>query len=403
MAQNTAWGLAQDLRAKIDAIVSNLIMSDDNDVKNIIKLLLANSNELIDNVNVTLNNIAINKIIRGYGNDATNLQLVDVLNSYPEVLDDIYSAITNVNVTIDGAQLNLITGGRENSATNDLEVMAGTFGSPLDVFSGMGRVMGDRRARVLDEFNGSGLGTDFTMEDVELTLQAIMMNKVARGQGNFLDNVLHVGMFNGVNAKDIKAKVEATLYNKNMDCLNYFHVAITTNQIFYMVRGGRFNDLSNLADIALGLCNGGQICTARDYALEVSASMVNDVTGTKNEILNMVKVTGAIGDSLISDIPSVEQIQLAGQSVDEFKKSVLDVEALIINTVRPGGLLEEVKSLKNKIKNQIEVETMINAKVEQVKVTVRGIINNTIKGSKNYLANVIKINAANGSPYYGKK
>lgn len=185
LAENQAVANIENLKANLNAIISNVITGDENGVSNIVDILLAN-NAVIKTVTAELEAFAVNEV-NGTGNDLETNQFYDILNN-ADLLQNLFLKLT-------GLSFNTITGSG-NTVKADLKVI---FGQKAD--------MG---------IDGLVDAVDDNLATVNATLNAILVNELLAGRDNFLNNVLNIALWNGVDVDKIRTNVEAILVNKVM-------------------------------------------------------------------------------------------------------------------------------------------------------------------------------------------
>lgn len=355
MAQTRLNSQVEKLRAEVSTIVSNSVQGSDNVVDNLIGVLAAND-AILSNVNATLEAYAINEL-NGDRNQLSNIQWYDLVGSNSKLLEDINLAISGLTYNKVGDALLNGTTASENFLGNELGIAAGvgnTFNADGTVMPGS---VSDLAGSILPDFDPRS----FTAKNVSVIIDAVLLNEVASGNGNYLENVMKVAALSGADMKNVVANIEGILVNQ---------VA------------GDNNDLSNIVNMALGLCDRGRPCSLEDFSVDVSTVLLNDVTGNKNLVSNLVDISvGNNADIGISD------------KLDSLREATVNIEAIIVNTLK-NDLLAGVDS--NNIRNTVAVEALTNSKIRDVKATISAIIANEVKGSLNNLENSINIQLGNG-------
>jgi hypothetical protein len=355
MAQTRLNSQVEKLRAEVSTIVSNSVQGSDNVVDNLIGVLAAND-AILSNVNATLEAYAINEL-NGDRNQLSNIQWYDLVGSNSKLLEDINLAISGLTYNKVGDALLNGTTASDNFLGNELGIAAGvgnTFNADGTVMPGS---VSDLAGSILPDFDPRS----FTAKNVSVIIDAVLLNEVASGNGNYLENVMKVAALSGADMKNVVANIEGILVNQ---------VA------------GDNNDLSNIVNMALGLCDRGRPCSLEDFSVDVSTVLLNDVTGNKNLVSNLVDISvGNNADIGISD------------KLDSLREATVNIEAIIVNTLK-NDLLAGVDS--NNIRNTVAVEALTNTKIRDVKATISAIIANEVKGSLNNLENSINIQLGNG-------
>lgn len=355
MAQTRLNSQVEKLRAEVSTIVSNSVQGSDNVVDNLIGVLAAND-AILSNVNATLEAYAINEL-NGDRNQLSNIQWYDLVGSNSKLLEDINLAISGLTYNKVGDALLNGTTASDNFLGNELGIAAGvgnTFNADGTVMPGS---VSDLAGSILPDFDPRS----FTAKNVSVIIDAVLLNEVASGNGNYLENVMKVAALSGADMKNVVANIEGILVNQ---------VA------------GDNNDLSNIVNMALGLCDRGRPCSLEDFSVDVSTVLLNDVTGNKNLVSNLVDISvGNNADIGISD------------KLDSLREATVNIEAIIVNTLK-NDLLAGVDS--NNIRNTVAVEALTNSKIRDVKATISAIIANEVKGSLNNLENSINIQLGNG-------
>jgi hypothetical protein len=253
-----------------------------------------------------------------------------------------------------------------------------------------------------------GSGDDEAVDRLTLLVDAILLNEVVRGNGNYLTNLLNIAAVNGISAQDVSVDIEAILVNQiNGDNGD----------------GGRkINDenaLRNIVDIGLGLCGGKDCGSLKDFEANVSTILLNDITGDRNVIKNIANIDVASQDGWrnrcrstgnrrrgllipMPDFPSpspwcgLVPNGMGSYSPVALKNVVVDVESIIVNTL--GSLEDDTDGDRNFLTNSIDLDALKNVKALNVKSTISTIIANTIKnGEDNDFTSRIDLDIADGS------
>mmetsp|Transcript_27920 Transcript_27920/g.66317 ORF Transcript_27920/g.66317 Transcript_27920/m.66317 type:complete len:323 (+) Transcript_27920:244-1212(+) len=220
MAQRDAIELVEKLRAEIEAIISTLVLGDENQADNLIEILLGSS-QLVSSLESKVAAYIVNEL-DGNANEVKNTQWYDLIGSNSDFLSDVY-------LDISGIMQNVIAGSN-NEAKSKMNVEVGSNG--FSTASG-GTAQSD--PEVPEAGEAADPDTDSISiigpEDLNLDvlLEAVVLNEVTNGNGNYLDNLVNIAAFNGVNAENIKAEIVAMVVNRvwpHSYCSMLFHLLI---------------------------------------------------------------------------------------------------------------------------------------------------------------------------------
>jgi len=332
LAEQNAITKVKNLRTNIAAIISNVVVGKGNNIDNIIELLALNES-VAATVTANIEAFAVNEI------DGSKNKLINDLNL--EVLNDA-DFLHNVFLQLTGLTFTDIKEGRGNEAQNNLNLEFGTDAK-------WGRDGGDF--------------TEATEAEayVSTVLDAILVNEIANGNDNIMKNVLDIAVFNNMELDGIRSNIEVILVNQ--------------------LENANKNDLENIVNIALGVCSSGE-CSARDFALDVSAIVLNDIIGDGSIIENLIDVSGLSADVL--------------SGTDALEQSIFDIEAIIVNTIRPGGLADaDPEAFENSVYNEMNLKFFQGATLGEIQTLIDGIIANEIDGARNNVENVMNLQIGN--------
>jgi hypothetical protein len=157
-----------------------------------------------------------------------------------------------------------------------------------------------------------------------------------------------------------------------------------------------------VVDIALGLCDGRRCGSLKDFEAYVETILLNDVTGNDNVILNLVDIAAATQDGCEPGALNALRCRLFPPSLafiskNALKDVVMDVEAIVVNTI---GDLMDGNSDTNSLINSIKMDLLTNVKAEEVKLAVSAIVANKIQGDLNTIDNAIDIKVGNGATQF---
>lgn len=344
LASTKAGQLISNLQAELSVIISNVIVGNDNIAENLVSVLMANR-ALIERLELALEAYAINDI-SGDFNEVSNMQWYDLVgeNAGNNILKDLFVEISGLTYNKVGDLATNLTG-NSNQLSNTMGVFAGLGDGERPTIPEAALMNGTfNPGNVIPNLSGlNNIKTD----NVSIIIDAILLNEVISGDNNYLENFLTISVANGVEMTNVKADIEAILVNQ--------------------VEGAG-NRMSNVLDIVLGLCDGAP-CSLSDFELTVSSILLNDVQGQDNVLDNTVKIIAATNSGI-----------LATESLEAVKKATVDIETIIVNTLRSDLLDVAIDS--NKLKNDILIEVLNRADVEDVRATVSAIIANEITDRK---------------------
>ena len=100
--------------------------------------------------------------------------------------------------------------------------------------------------------------------------------------------------------------------------------------------------------------------------------------------------------------PLLAQIDMTGLAADvlagtdALEQSIFDIESIIVNTVRDGGLASSnPEAFENLIYNEMNLAFFEGATLSEIESLIDGIIANEIDGAKNKLENVLNLSIGN--------
>jgi len=343
-----------NLRMNVNAIISNVLVGDKSNIDVIVDVLMGNR-AIIDSVTANLEAFAVNQINGSKVESATELVIDAMSNS---------NFITNLKYNLTGLSYNDINGDKNRADA----YLAVTYAKNSRIG------LGNELAEQADEATNSSA---FGLPDVEMILDAILVNEVVSGEDNFLDNVLNMAAFNGAKIENMLATIEGILVNK--------------------VEGFK-NDLFNVMDIAVAECRGmkRRKCYQQYASIDISSILLNDVIGDNNFIDNLITVVGAAAKIKGENVDNFIDTEAAEDLTDALIGALISVEAIVVNTLKPDGLLDNLpEAFGTEITNKMNLEFFKDATLGQIETLITGIISNDVLGRKNKLDNLLEIKLGN--------
>lgn len=371
-ANTGSWRKVKELKMEVNTIISNAVTGDDNNIYNMIYALMANMAN-INNATVKAELFGINEIL-GDDNNVSNFALYNLVgvNAGRNVLRDIYVDLSSIAYNKIG-----------DKDGNDTALADGQ-GNRLGNIQYINALMGNT-----ERYFGpwSFFRDADAVKNATLLIDAVLLNEVTSGNGNWLNNFLNLAVANGMSMENVVMEIEAILVNQ--------------------VRGlgpngelgdGDNNELFNLVNIGLGLCDGIGCGSNRDFASYVSSIILNDVIGDGNFISNVVSISVASQEGWLNGgCQRCGYFFPNGQgpwSDTALQDIVLDVEAIVVNTI---GDIRTGEADSNFVTNTVRMDLLNNLKARDVKLAVSAIIANQVQGASNLLDNKINIRAGDGS------
>ena len=179
----------ENLRLNVNAIISNVLVGDGGNIDVLVDVLVGNK-AIIDSVTANLEAFAVNQMNASNVKSKTEIVIEAIGNS---------NWMKNMIANVTGLSYNDINGDNNRADA----YLAVTFAKNSKVG------LTDELAEQVD-----GVTSDFTLPDVEMVLDAILVNEIVSGENNFLDNVLNMAAFNGAKISNMKATIEGILVNK---------------------------------------------------------------------------------------------------------------------------------------------------------------------------------------------
>mmetsp|Transcript_27920 Transcript_27920/g.66319 ORF Transcript_27920/g.66319 Transcript_27920/m.66319 type:complete len:110 (+) Transcript_27920:1323-1652(+) len=106
-----------------------------------------------------------------------------------------------------------------------------------------------------------------------------------------------------------------------------------------------------------------------------------------------MRIVGAIGSDI--DGKNAAEVAKANSALENLERAIVETEAIIYNVVRPSGLIDQIPSVRNKIKNNIDIEFLRDVAVSDIKAKISAIIANEVKGNANAIENMIRVRLGN--------
>ena len=113
-------------------------------------------------------------------------------------------------------------------------------------------------------------------------------------------------------------------------------------------------------------------------------------------LLPQIQVTGAAASIKGENVDDFIDTEAAEDLTDSLIGALINVEAIVVNTLKPDGLLDNLpEAFGTEITNKMNLEFFKDATLGQVETLITGIISNDVLGRMNKLDNLLDIQLGN--------
>jgi hypothetical protein len=343
-----------EFTSDIQAIISNEVSCDLNDVKNAVIGYVANSNGTsggMNSVNRLRNKmlLAISNVVDGNENYMRNLIQVALANN---------ANVTDLTNQMTGFIINNIRGNR-NLVSSIIQATLFNGGNYEDIKNNLTAVIAvdvEGNTNAVQSLIQMAVGNNSTLTDVTGFYESIVIADI-RGDANVVTSIISLAAANNADLQNFKANVSSIL-------------ATTID--------GDSNIVNSIADIAIGNDWDMSPVQKKDFLANVSAIIVTDIAGNGNLVSSIAKLSAG-NRAMLNDV----QVSITG---------------IISNLLQGDG---------NSVTNSIGV-SVLDGRVPQngvigspraatvsardVSAKVDAIIANNIRGNANNIDNRIDIN-----------